>query len=171
MATDLEIGIGPKHNHALRETNNMMRRVKGEGFKVEVVLPWKWSDSGPPRPGCRIRRKGPKGQVNPFPRPCAATMRIKIRLTFRLPMHLESASLLKKATCINIVCDGKEFGPNYTRSVSKLETARVKRRTYLETQSQCIQFGKCPCASSKRPTKLPTAWPVAEAQFHGGDIR
>jgi hypothetical protein len=51
MATDLEEGIGPKHSRGQRETNNLLRRARADGSKVEMVLP--------PQPGCTIRRQGP----------------------------------------------------------------------------------------------------------------
>ena len=106
MATDLEEGIGPKHSRGQRETNNLLRRARADGSKVEMVLP--------PRPGCTIRRQGPQGPVNPFPRPSEATMRLTIRPTFRLLMHWHFARLLEQAISINIVCDGKQFGPQHT---------------------------------------------------------
>jgi hypothetical protein len=61
LTTDLEESIGPKHSRGRRETENLLRRARAEGSKVEVVLH--------PRPGCRIRRKPPKVAINPFPLP------------------------------------------------------------------------------------------------------
>ena len=106
MTTDLEEGIGPKHNRGLRETNNMLRRARQKGCRVEAVLP--------SRRGYRTRQKGPKVAVNPFPRPCEAVMRLKIRPTFRILMHLEAARMLARSVSLNFVFDGKEFGQNHS---------------------------------------------------------
>ena len=149
MATDLEEGIGPRHNRALRETNNMMRRARGEGCSVEVVLP--------PRPGCRIRQKGPKGPVNPFPRPSASSMRLKIRPTFRLLMHLEAARLLKNATSINIVCDGKEFGPKHTLGVVVclyFRDRESERKDLFGNTIPVYQVWRVPMCLQQAPNKL-----------------
>ena len=41
-------------------------------------------------------------------------MRLKIRSTFRLLMHMAFSKMLEEAVSINVVSDGKQFGPHHT---------------------------------------------------------
>ena len=106
MQTDLEEGIGAKHNRGQRETDNLMRRARADGNKVEAAFH--------PRKGCKTRQKPPEGDINAFPRPSEACMRLKIRSTFRLLMHMAFSKMLEEAVSINVVSDGKQFGPHHT---------------------------------------------------------
>ena len=149
MATDLEEGIGPKHSRGQRETNNLLRRARADGSKVEMVLP--------PRPGCTIRRQGPQGPVNPFPRPSEATMRLKIRPAFRLLMHRHFARLLEQAISINIVCDGKQFGPQHTVGTVVCIFIRDPSEETIDFFGNCIPVYKVlrmPMCLQQAPNKI-----------------